>query len=202
VTPRSLTLDDKRWAQRANALQFQELQAVRGTAEQWRTGLAALTTLLSVASIIAAPGLADRLTAGWRAIVGGLALAGLLALLYGTWQAMRGAFGLPDAATAMTGERLRRWESEQAQAGVTALQRARAATLAGITLLIATAGTTFLAAPSTAGQTVRIDTGGTAFCGELGTGRDDSTITVTGRDGTVHTIPTSMIKSIETSASC
>lgn len=202
MTARRLTLDDKRWAQRANALQFQELHAVRSTAEQWRTGLAALTTLLSVASVIAAPGLADRLTSGWRAIVGGLALTGLLALLYGTWQAMRGAFGLPDAATAMTGERLRRWESEQAQAGVTALRRARAATLIGITLLIATAGTTFLAAPSTTAQTVRIDTGGTAYCGRLSKGGTDSTVTVTGRDGTVHTIPTSTIKSIETSATC
>jgi dolichol kinase len=183
-------------------MQFQELQAVRRTAEQWRVGLAALTTLLSVASIIAAPGLADRLTASWRATVGGLALAGLLALLYGTLQAMRGAFGLPDGATAMTGERLRRWESEQARAGVRALQRARAATLAGITLLIATAGTTFLAAPSTASETVRIDTGETVYCGNLGTGRTDSTITVTGRDGTVHTIPTGTIKSIEMSATC
>ena len=202
MTPRRLTLDDKRWAQRANAMQFQELQAVRRTAEQWRAGLAALTTLLSVASIIVAPDLADRLTASWRVTVGGLALAGLLALLYGTLQAMRGAFGLPDAATAVTGERLRRWESEQARAGVKALQRARAATLAGITLLIATAGTTFLAAPSAAGETVRIDTGETAYCGKLGTGRTDNTITVTGSDGTVHTIRTDTIKSIDTSATC
>jgi hypothetical protein len=81
-----------------------------------------------------------------------LALGGLLALLYGTWQAMRGAFGLPDAATTMTGERLRRWESEQAQAGAKALRHVRAGALIGITLLIATAGATFLAAPNTAGQ--------------------------------------------------
>jgi hypothetical protein len=153
-------------------------------------------------SIIAAPGLADRLASGWRVLVGSLAMTGLLALLYGTWQAMRGAFGLPGAATAMTGERLRRWESEQAQTGVTALQRARAATLAGITLLIATAGAAFLAAPSTSGQMVQVDTGGTAYCGKLGKGKADGSITVTSRDGTIHTIPTGAIKSIDTGATC
>lgn len=202
MSGRRLTIDDKRWAQRANVLQFQELEAVRRTAEQWRTGLAALTALLSVVSIIAAPGLADRLVGGWRALVGGLALAGLLALLYGTWQAMRGAFGLPDAAIAMTGERLRRWESEQARAGVAALRRARAATLVGITLLIATAGATFVAAPSAPGQQVKVDTGTTAICGSLGAGRTDGTITVTGSDGTIHTVPIDTITSIGTSAAC
>ena len=45
-------LTDKRWAQRAAALQFQELESVRAVAQQWRTGLTGLTALLSVASIV------------------------------------------------------------------------------------------------------------------------------------------------------
>lgn len=167
MSPRRLTLDDKRWAQRANALQFGELDAVRATADKWRTGLAALTSLLSVASIIAAPGLADRLSGSWRLVVGLLVLGGLLALLYGTWQAMGGAFGLPDAAVAMTGERLRRWESQQARAGAARLRRARAGALTGIGLLIATAIAAYLAVPAAA-QTVRVDTGDQAYCGTIG----------------------------------
>jgi hypothetical protein len=202
VSPRGLAVDDKRWAQRANALQYQELDLVRRTAEQWRTGLAALTTLLSVTSIIAAPGLADRVTGGWRITVGILALAGLLALLAGTWQAMRAAFGYPDTATTMTGERLRAWESQQAQTAAAALRRARAAALTGMMLLIATAGATFLAAPGTSGPTARVDTGSGAYCGKLGKGDSPATIAVTGRDGTIHTIALGSVRSLDPAATC
>lgn len=202
MSPRALTIDDKRWAQRANALQFQELDLVRRTADQWRTGLAALTALLSITSIIAAPGIADRVSGGWRITVGALALAGLLALLAGTWQAMRAAFGHPDAATTLTGERLRTWESEQAQTAATALRWARTGALTGMLLLIATAATTFLAAPTTNGPTARVDTGTAVYCGKLGKADKSGTITVTGRNGTIHTIPLGSIRSLDPAATC
>ncbi|MEV4352263.1 hypothetical protein AB0J83_48025 [Actinoplanes sp. NPDC049596] len=202
MSPRGLAIDDKRWAQRANALQYQELELVRRTAEQWRTGMAALTALLSVTSIIAAPGLADRVTGAWRTAIGLLVLAGLLALLFGTWQAMRAAFGHPDAATTMTGERLRTWESQQAQTAAQALARARTGALTGMTLLIATAGITFLAASSVSGPMARVDTGNAVYCGKLGKGDGAATITVSGRDGTIRTIPLASVRSLDPAATC
>jgi len=202
VSPRAVNLADKRWAQRANELQFHGLETVRATADHWRTGTAALTTLLSAASIIAAPGLADRLTGGWRIAAGLLALTALLSLLYGTWQAMRAAFGLPDAAVTMTGERLHRWESQQARVGADALRQARLGALTGMLLLIVTAGVTFLGTPSTAGQTARVQVGTTTYCGRIGKGAADGTITVTGRDGTVHTVALARVTTLNPSTAC
>src|ERR1700742_3190870 len=102
-------IDAKRWAQRADELQFTQLANIRATAQNWRTGLAGLTSLLSVASIVVAPNLADKLDTGWLIGAGASALVGLLALLYGTWQATKAAFGVPGYAVILTGRRLRDW---------------------------------------------------------------------------------------------
>jgi hypothetical protein len=115
---------------------------------------------------------------------------------------MRAAFGHPDAATTMTGERLRTWESEQAQTAATALRWARTGALTGILLLIATAATTFLAVPTTSGPTARVDTGTAVYCGKLGKSDNAATITVTGRDGTIHTIPLGSVRSLDPTATC
>jgi hypothetical protein len=108
-------LDSKRWVQRASAVPFGELAAVRATAGQWRNGLAGLTALLSANSLIASPTLADHLGSGTRLAVGAIAIAGLLVLLFGTWRTMDAAFGGPGADDYLTGERLRTWEQEQAR---------------------------------------------------------------------------------------
>ncbi|GAB3186830.1 hypothetical protein FHX75_111301 [Micromonospora palomenae] len=198
---RRLSIDDKRWAQRANNLQFQELEHVRATAQQWRVGLGALTTLLSVSSVIAAPNLADQLTSGWRLLVGALAFAGLLVLLYGTSEAMRGAFGLPDSATAMTGERLRAWESAQARAGVRALRKARAGCLCGILLLIVAAVAGFAAASAAGGQLVEVQSSSATYCGRLRDGTAE-TVTVVARNGSVHTVALADLIAIKPASAC
>jgi hypothetical protein len=193
-------LDSKRWAQRAAAAPFGELAAVRATAEQWRNGLAGLTALLSAGSLIASPTLADHLGTGPHLAVAALAIAGLLTLLFGTWRAMDAAFGIPGADDYLTGERLRAWEHEQANAAVTALTTARQAFLAGLLLTIAAAATAFWFAPAN-GTLTRVQTVTGTFCGQLGTpgGR---TISITGTDGTVHTIPLAQIRSFQQPASC
>ena len=71
-------LANKRWAQRANAIQFGELAAIRATAGQWRNGLAGLTALLSAGTLLASPTLASHLTPGPQLAVGLLAVSGLL----------------------------------------------------------------------------------------------------------------------------
>jgi hypothetical protein len=47
-----MSLDPKRWAQKAQELKFTQLDSARRQAEGWRTGLGGLTTLLSAALII------------------------------------------------------------------------------------------------------------------------------------------------------
>jgi hypothetical protein len=196
-------IDAKRWAQRADELQFTQLANIRATAQNWRTGLAGLTSLLSVASIVVAPNLADKLDTGWLIGAGASALVGLLALLYGTWQAMSAAFGVPGDAVIVTGRRLRDWESQQAADGSVALRRARQATLIALGLLILTtvivvAGAKVAPSP---GPFVRIDSGSGSFCGHLAA-TDPGKIAVIGEDGTVHAVAITTVKSAVAATAC
>lgn len=196
------TIDDKRWAQRAAAVPFGELAAVRATAEQWRNGLAGLVTLLSAASLIASPTLADHLTGWSRLAVGILALCGLLTLLYGTWRAMDAAFGAPGADDYLTGGRLQKYEHSQANDAVSALGAARQAFILGLLLTIAAAATAFACVSSSEPLSLtRVETVTATFCGQLGTSADH-TVSITGSDGTVHIIPIPTIRSLQPIASC
>ena len=193
-------LANKRWAQRANAIQFGELAAVRATAGQWRNGLAGLTALLSAGTLLASPTLASHLAPGPQLAVGLLAVAGLLALLYGTWRAMDGAFGVPAKEQYITGEWLQNWEHEQADKAVKALTVARWAFLAGVLLTIAAAATAYGFSSSSTGALVRVQTSTGTWCGQLGsTGRS---ISITGTDGTVHLIDPTAIRAMKVETSC
>ena len=195
-----VTIDSKRWAQRASAVPFAELAAVRAVAEQWRNGLAALTTLLSAASLFASPSLASHL-AGWpRLAVGILALLGLLALLYGTWSAMHAAFGTPGDEDYISGPRLQKWEHDQARAAVARLRTARRGFVAGLTFTIAAAATAY-AAPTASSTLTRAETVTGTYCGQLSTSTGNA-IAITGTDGTVHVIPLTTIRALQPVGSC
>lgn len=183
-------IDAKRWAQRADQLPFTQLADIRATAQNWRTGLAGLTSLLSVTSIVVAPNLADKLDVAWRIAAGVLVLAGLLALLYGTWQAMVAAFGVPGDARIVSGPTLWAWETQQAISGALALRRARRATLLGLALVIATTAAVLIGAMTTRAPAplVRVDTSHGSFCGHLSSGPRAATLGVVGEDGTVHIV--------------
>jgi hypothetical protein len=193
-------LANKRWAQRANAIQFGELAAIRATAEQWRNGLAGLTALLSAGTLLASPTLASHLDPGPQLAVGLLAVAGLLALLYGTWRAMDAAFGVPAKEQYITGEWLQEWEHQQADQAVNALTVARWAFLAGLLLTIAAAATAYgFASPSTS-TLARVQTRTGTWCGQLSSaGRS---ISITGADGTVHLIDPTTIRAMKLETNC
>ncbi|MDQ2812436.1 MAG: hypothetical protein M3Z75_11345 [Actinomycetota bacterium] len=193
-------LASKRWAQRANAIQFGELAAIRATAGQWRNGLAGLTALLSAGTLLASPTLASHLDPGPQPAVGLLAVAGLLALLSGTWRAMDAAFGVPAKEQYITGEWLQNWEHEQADQAVEALTVARWAFLAGLLLTIAAAATAYGFASSATGTLARVQTRTGAWCGQLGSA--GPSIPVTGADGTVHLIDPAAIRAMKVETSC
>ena len=192
--------DNKRWGQRAREIQFQELAAVRATAEQWRTGLAGLTALLSAAALITAPDLGKALTGSARAAVGGLALAGLLVLVFATWRVMVAAFGVPGQAIALTGEQLKEWEQEQSRTATRLLGQARVCFLAGILFLVMASALAFAAQPQD-GRAVIVTTGNGALCGHLGPAATDQ-LRLTTADGVVHTLPFSAITTVTTASSC
>jgi hypothetical protein len=155
------------WAIRASNAPLEELAAIRASAEQWRNGLAGLTALLAAGSLIASPSLTDRIPPGWRLLVGLLALAGLLTLLYGTWCAMNGAFGVPGDKIMMTSEGLRNWEHREATAALTAITRARSSFLTGMLFIIAATAAAFIVVPSSNVNIVQVDSRIGMFCGQL-----------------------------------
>jgi hypothetical protein len=181
-------------------VQYEELGAARRSAEQWRTGMASLTALLSAAALITAPDLGKTLGSPWRAFVGGLALAGLLALTYGTWQVMRAAFGMPSSAIPMTGERLRAWEQSQARDAVDRLRQARISFLSGLLLIILASSVAFAAQPR-GGPFVMVTTADGPLCGRLGSA-ESGRIQVTTADGKVHTITLSTIETVNGVSTC
>lgn len=194
--------DNKRWAQRAQQVQFSELSSVRATAEQWRNGLAGLTALLSAAALISSPSLGTALSAWQRTLVGLLALAGLLTLIFGTWRAMLAAFGVPGAAMPLTGERLKKWEQDQSRLAVGRLNQARIAFLGGILLIVAASAVAYWAQPSSqTDATVVVTTTTGAICGHLGASQTGE-LRLTSSDGHVYTLPLAAIKSVDIAASC
>jgi hypothetical protein len=90
-----VSVDEKRWIKKANEVQFGELDNIRSTASSWRTGLLALTALLTAVTVIKGPEKASELSSSGRALVAILLGLALLALLGGSACSMLAAFGLP-----------------------------------------------------------------------------------------------------------
>ncbi len=193
--------DARLWALRAVNAPFEELAATRANAEQWRNGLAGLTALLSVGSLIASPGLADHVLPRWRWLVGLLALAGLLSLLYGTWRAMNASFGVAGKEIVMTGENLRSWERGETSAATKDLGYARKSFAAGMLLIIAAAVAAFIATPAGDESAVQVDSRIGTFCGQIITSRA-GTIAIQATDGRLFTIPASQITRVQPASNC
>ena len=193
--------DARAWALRASNAPFEELAATRSNAEQWRNGLAGLTALLSAGSLIASPGLADHVLSPWRWLVGLLALAGLLSLLYGTWRAMNASFGVAGKKIVMTGENLRNWERAETKAAVKDLNNARRSFGAGLLLIIAAAAAAFIATPADDGSTVQVASYLGTFCGQL-VSSPPGTIAIHATDGRMFTVPADQITRLMPVSNC
>lgn len=129
------TLARKRWAQRAQQAEFEQLDAVRARAEQWRNGLAGLTALLTTVTIIQGPETIAKLSKGIRNDVVNELTSAFLLLLLGSFLAMLAAFGWPSKEMLLTGERLARWEREQTRRARRILRVAAACLLLGVLLV-------------------------------------------------------------------
>ncbi|KRB42993.1 hypothetical protein [Terrabacter sp. Root181] len=159
------SISDKRWAQLGQDLRLRQLRDLRATAEQWRNGLAGLTAIVTVVLIVKGTETVADLSP-WARIATGLLVAGALAfLLLGAWSAMEAAFGVPGDAILLSGPELRSWSEEQVRAGVKQLTRARWSFFAGLVLLAAAIGVTWVDAASTADPLLNVHVGSQVFCG-------------------------------------
>lgn len=182
-----MSLDDKRWAQKAQELKFTQLDSARKQAEGWRTGLSGLTALLSAALVLKGR---DNITtlateARWTVVVLlGMALA---MLVTATLLAVRAASGRPGQEHLRTGERLQRWTRQEIRRIAQAIRRAAWLATLAIACVAAAIGTTWLAPaakPAPALVEVRYQTG--RECGKL-TGADSRSLTLktTGRTDSI-----------------
>jgi hypothetical protein len=110
-----MSLAAKRWAKLADEQQFKQLATVQATAANWRTGLIALTALLTAVTIIKGPEAAADLSTPGRIIIAVLLGLALLALLFGSGAAMYAAYGFPSRDQLLTGESLRTWSANEAK---------------------------------------------------------------------------------------
>lgn len=124
----------KRWAQRAQQLEFDELDAVRARAERWRNGLIGLTALLATVTIVKGPDTASALSDGARTEVVDQLTWAFVLLVFGSLAAMRAAFGWPAREMLLTGERLSKWEALEARRARWWLRLAAASMIVGVLL--------------------------------------------------------------------
>jgi hypothetical protein len=110
-----MSLADKRWAQEAVELPFTQLTTIRTVAGNWRTGLIALTALLTTVTIIKGPDTAGDLSFWGRVVVAIFLGSGLVLLLAGSAIAMLAAYGIPTELQSASGELLRAWTKEETQ---------------------------------------------------------------------------------------
>ncbi|RFS81395.1 hypothetical protein D0T12_32745 [Actinomadura spongiicola] len=173
-----MSLDEKRWTQKAQELKFTQLDSARRQAEGWRTGLGGLTALLSAVLIVKGRDNITALAPGVRwAVVLLLGLA-LAMLMTATLLAVRAASGRPGQKILRTGEALRAWTRAEIRRVSRAIRRATWLATLAVACVAMAIGTTWLgpsAKPEPALVDVRYQGGRT--CGAL-TGVDRHTLTL------------------------
>lgn len=181
-----MSLDRKRWAQRAHDLQLDQLSAVRARAEQWRNGLVGLTALLAVVTIVDGPDSADKLPPDVLDNAVALLSSAFSLLVVGTLLTMFAAFGVPGRKQLLTGESLEQWERTQAG-------QARAALIIGATVFVvglvlvgsATRVVVLNSGPAT--KLLQVHTDRTSVCGRLVASSDNALTIDLGSAGATST---------------
>jgi hypothetical protein len=167
-----VSIDRKRWAQKAQELKFTQLDSARRQAEGWRTGLGGLTTLLSAVLIVKGRDNIAELTPAFRwGVV--ILLGTTLAMLVGaTLLALRAASGRPGQDVLLSGESLRAWTVAEARKISVAIRHAAWLATLAIPCLAIAIGCTWLGPTSrSSAPLVEVHHDGGRACGEL-TGAD------------------------------
>lgn len=139
-----MSLADRRWAEEAAELPFTELTTIRTVASNWRTGLIALTALLTTVTIIKGPDTAGDLSFWGRVLVALFLGPALVLLLAGSGFAMRAAYGFPTELEYASGESLRAWTRQETQRAKDCLTAAISCFLSAVALIaLAIAATWF-----------------------------------------------------------
>ena len=153
------------------ALVANSLTDVRATAEKWRTGLAALITLVSTALLIKGPENARDLSTGWRLTVTGALALGLVLAVAGLWSALTAAAGVPAMVTldAVLADHasVKAFRIAQANNALEHLDRARRRVSIGLGMLLFGMLAWWWAPVTQNAPVLKVTTGGDVVCGEV-----------------------------------
>jgi hypothetical protein len=181
--------------------------AVRASAQAWRTGLTAFITLVTTGVVIQGRNSMASLPTAWRAIaiiaVGG----GLLLAVLGLWQALAAEAGTRPKQETLQDIRnaygsLAAYQAHLADIAAARLRWGIRAATAAITLLFAGIVVTWVAPAAGYAPPVLVAVHGTtATCGTLASSAGgELRLTITG--GTVVTIPFAQISSLAVTSAC
>jgi hypothetical protein len=162
------THDDLRWARLARELPFEELDAARRQAEQWRNAIGGLTALLGVVLLVRGRNDLTTMSMGWRVTVGLTLSAAFLSLFAGLALSALASFGRPGVRVRLNGTALRRWSAARTRTIGRHVPIAAAAAGLGIVLTGVTAFLTWIAPSGAApAQSYMVRTATGQACGDL-----------------------------------
>jgi hypothetical protein len=191
----------------------ESLTRARASAEQWRTGLGLLVTVMAAGLMLGGPGRMADLDRGWRGVLtAGLGL-GFAVALFGLWAASRaaaaGGSGPADRDRVReTHGTLAAYKSSVAARCWKDIRSARIALLVSLPLIVTMTLTSWWLprdTPASEGKAtphVIVVTPGGVLCGELSGGAKTLTIIPTDPPGTPRRIPAAQIVSLTVVDSC
>jgi hypothetical protein len=186
------------------------LDAVRGSAQAWRNGLAAFITLVTAGVVLQGRDSTSGLPGSWRAAVTVLVGGGLMLAVAGLWQALAAEAGTSPRSQTLHDIRaahgtLAAFEVHLAAQSARRLQLARRAVAAAVTLLLAGITATWWAPAPAAGSApayLIIAHGNAVTCGTLQPAPPGQLrLTIPGSLGTV-TIPITQVTTVTPTTTC
>lgn len=164
-----MSLDRKRWALLAQDLKFNQLDIARKQADTWRTGLAALTTLLTGVLVVKGRGDTSTLTLPFQVVVAVLLGMALALLLWATIWVSRALAGPPGEEILLTGESLEQWTQGEVRKVSKALYWIPQLAVASVLIVATAVAFTWFAPARDASTTPLVQVTGPSghSCGEL-----------------------------------
>lgn len=179
-----MNIDGRRWAQKAQAMRFQQLETARRQAEGWRTGLVGLTGLLGAVLIVKGRDNVSDLVWPVRWLVVALLASAMAALVVATLTALRAAAGTPGRRALLSGEDLREWTRSEVAWVQRAITRMTALAVTAVTMIGVAVGLVWLGptVAAQAGPLVSVQHATGTTCGRLLGIEDGTAIVATSKD--------------------
>jgi hypothetical protein len=169
VSWRPTSLDAVKWEQKSDELRFQTLDRVRSAAEKWAVSLGGVLALFGTVLVVKGRQDIALLVTEWQVAIGLLLLTALALAVAAALYAAYAAQGTPKDVVWPSGDKLRRYEHEQAKLAKRRLKCSRILTLGAVLVLAAAVGGTWFGTPKPTAvpKVLAVPQQGVAACGPV-----------------------------------